>query len=75
MSATAEHQGAKYKNNAGQPFRVVGVLQCVHLVYLLLGLKWATMVPVPEQIKLLFLSGRSSYSEEHNLVTPLIDMV
>ena len=75
LSATAEHQGAEYKNNASQPIRIVGVLQCVHLAYLLLGLKGATTVPVPEQIKLLLLSGSSSYSEEHNLVTPLIDIV
>jgi hypothetical protein len=74
LSATAEHDGAKYRNNPTQPFRVVGVLQCVHLVHLFLGLKGATTIPVPEQIKLLFLSGGSGYSEEHNLVTPLIDI-
>ena len=47
-SAAAEDQGGKYESKAGQPFRGVGVLQCVHLGYLLRRLKGAPTAP--EQI-------------------------
>lgn len=50
-SAAAEDQGGKYESKAGQPFRGVGVLQCVHFDYLLRKLKGAPTAP--EQINII----------------------
>ena len=50
-SAAAEDQGGKYENKACKPFRGVGVLQCVHLGYLLRRLKGSPTAP--EQINII----------------------